>query len=94
MTAVELLTEPAVTLQLPVLAPAAMVRSQLAVGSAVGSVLLRVMAAPPAGAGPLSVTCTVAAVPIVTEAGATVTEETMVPPTGTTVTCAVWLLPE
>ena len=90
VTTVELLTEPAVTLQLPVLAPTAMVKKQFPVGNT-ALVLVSVMLAPPVGAGPLRVICTEAVEPLVTDAGVTVTEEIVV--SGATVTCAVRLLP-
>jgi hypothetical protein len=88
MTGVDAATAPLVTPNVALVAPAATVT--LAGTVAAGLLLESVTCAPPAGAGPFSVTVPVEEPPPVTLAGLRLSEETL---GGTTVSEAVWVPP-
>jgi len=88
VTAVDAATAPVPRLKLALVPPAATVT--LAGTVAAGLLLESETCAPPAGAGPFSVTVPVAGLPPVTLAGLTFSAETI---GGSTVSEAVWVAP-
>ena len=91
VTGVDVVTALVLTVNVALLAPAATVT--LAGTVAVDVLLLRVTAAPPVDAGPLSVTVPVEGDPPVTLAGLTAIAESVAEPGGAAVSEAVLLTP-
>ena len=92
VTGVDVLTALVVTVNVALLAPAATVTLAGTVAVAV-LLLVRATAAPPVGAGPLSVTVPVEGDPPVTLAGLSAIAESVAEPAGATVSEAVLLTP-
>src|SRR2546423_7995664 len=90
VTGVDVVTALVVTVNVALLAPAATVT--LAGTVAVDVLLLRVTAAPPVGAGPLSVTVPVEGDPPVTMAGWSGITESVAEPGGTTLDALAFLM--
>jgi hypothetical protein len=92
VTGVEVVTALVLTVNVALLAPAATVTLAGTVAAAVLS-LIREMAAPPLGAGPLRVTVPVEDDPPVTLIGLSAIEESVAEPCGVTVSEAVLVTP-